>query len=124
MEGTRRFLVVLTSGPREPGKVRSAFVFATLAAASGFETVLCAVDEGAEVFVKGVLDDDLPKSDRAPTMLSRMREAAAEGVAFHVCGGTAVYRSIEQEDLVDGAYIVGGTTLVELAVEAEGMLAF
>ena len=99
-------------------------MFATLAAVSGMETYVYAVQEGADLFQKGFLADEEPGFEGAPTIGSRLAEAAEAGVTFQVCEATAVYRGIKHADLVDGAVIVGGMQLIDLTVGAEGVLSF
>lgn len=120
----RRFVVVLTVGRNAPGVCRSALMFATLAAVSGLDTYVYAVQEGADVFVKGALAGEVAEFEGAPTISSRLDEAIDAGVAFQVCEATAVYRGITQVDLIEGARVVGGATLIELSVGAEAVLSF
>ncbi|MFQ6000222.1 MAG: DsrE family protein [Anaerolineae bacterium] len=117
------FLVLLTSGPEAPGKVRAALMFAALAASFYLETVIYCVQDGARVMVKGAVDSEVVKPGR-PSMRSRMREAIEAGVRFEVCSETANGMEISQADLIPEASIVGGARLIDYALLCEGMLTF
>lgn len=119
-----RFVVLLTVGRNAPGVCRSALLFAALAAVSGLETYLYAVQEGVDIMVEGALDSEAAEFEGAPTIRSRLAEALEAGVRVEVCEATAAYRGITQEQLLEQARIVGGMRLIELAVGAEGVLSF
>lgn len=120
----QRFVVLLTVGRNAPGVCRSALMFATLAAVAGLDTYIYSVQEGADIFVKGALEGETPEFEGAPTITSRLGEALEAGVTMQVCEATAVYRGIKQEDLIEGARVVGGMQLIDLSVGARGVISF
>ncbi|HSR49124.1 MAG TPA: sulfurtransferase TusA family protein [Anaerolineales bacterium] len=120
----RLFLVVLNSGFDYSPIVRSAFMYASLAAAMGFETVVYCVQAGAETMVR----DRIQRMDQSrtgePTILERYTEAVEMGVRVEVCEQTANVRGIRAEDLMEGVVLKGGAVLIDYAVRAAGQLAF
>jgi predicted peroxiredoxin len=120
----KKFCVQLSSGAGEMGKVKSALMFATLAAHSGCYTVLYCVQDGADAVVKGKIKetDNLPPG--APTFEQRLREAQEAGVRFELCGQVAKNRGLTTKDLIEGAEIIGGIQLISYALEYDGMLFF
>lgn len=124
MAGGDKLVVLLTVGRNAPGVCRSALMFATIAAASGLDTYVYAVQEGVDVLVRGALDGEEPEFEGAPTISSRLAEAREAGARLQACEATAVYRGIGQDDLIEGARIVGGATLIALTLEARGVLSF
>lgn len=119
----KRFLVLLTMGLNAPAPARSAFMFATLAAAAYLDTVVYCVQDGAGLMVKGVAEREKVKPG-IPTLVQRIAEARAAGVRFQVCEQTAVNKGIREEDLIEGAEIVGGAVLINHALNCDGMLCF
>ena len=123
-ESRKRFAVQLSTGARDPGKVKSALMFATLAQLSGCDTIVYCVQDGADAVVKGRIREDgvLPRG--VPTFEQRLAEARAAGVTLQLCGQVAQNQDIRKEDLVEGAEIVGGIHLITYALEFDGMLFF
>lgn len=121
---SRLFLIVLNSGFDYSPIVRSAFMYASLAAAMGFETVVYCVQAGAEIMVR----EKIQKLDQSrggePTILERYTEASEMGVRVEVCEQTANVRGIRAEDLVEGVALKGGAVLIDYAVRAAGQLSF
>jgi hypothetical protein len=117
------FLVVLRSGLNAPGQVRAAFMYASLAAAMGQDTVVYCVQEGADAAKKDVADkDSSPKT--GPTIPQRIAEALDMGVRLEVCEQTASVRNIKADDLIPEAKLIGGASLIDYAIRARGQLTF
>lgn len=120
----RLFLVVLNSGFDYSPIVRSAFMYASLAAAMGFETVVYCVQAGAETMVREKIQRMDQSRAGEPTILERYAEAVDMGVRVEVCEQTANVRGIRAEDLMEGVALKGGAVLIDYAVRAAGQLAF
>lgn len=120
----RLFLIVLNSGFEYSPIVRSSFMYASLAAAMGFETVVYCVQAGAETMVR----EKIRKMDQSragePTILERYTEAVEMGVRVEVCEQTANVRGIRSEDLLEGVALKGGAVLIDYAVRSAGQLTF
>ena len=117
------FLVVLHTGLNQPGQVRAAFMYASLAAAMGQNTVVYCVQEGADAAKKDAPEKDTsPKT--GPTISQRIAEALEMGVRLEVCEQTASVRGIKAEDLIPEAKLIGGAALIDYAIRARGQLAF
>lgn len=122
-KGEKLFLVVLRTGFENVSLIRSAFMFATLAAAMDQEPVLYCVQQGADVMVKGAADQEKVIPGK-PTINQRMAEALEAGVRLEVCEQTAKVRDIRAEDLVPGVKLAGGAKLIDYAIRARGTLTF
>ena len=120
----RLFLVVLTSGFDYTPIVRSAFMYASLAAAMSFETVVYCVQAGADTMVRTKVKKLDQSQAGQPTILDRFTEAVEMGVRVEVCEQTANVRAIRAEDLLDGVALKGGAVLIDYAVRAAGQLTF
>ena len=117
------FLVVLRSGLNAPGQVRAAFMYASLAAAMGQDTVVYCVQEGADAAKTDVPQKDTSPPD-GPTISQRIAEALDMGVRLEVCEQTATVRNIKAEDLIPAAKLIGGASLIDYAIRARGQLTF
>ncbi len=120
----RLFLVVLTRGFEYTPIVRSAFMYASLAAAMGFEAVVYCVQAGADTMVRTKIKTLDQSQAGQPTILDRFTEAIEMGVRVEVCEQTANVRAIRAEDLLDGVALRGGAVLIDYAVRAAGHLTF
>jgi len=117
------FLVVLRTGLNAPGQVRAAFMYASLAAAMGQETIVYCVQEGADAAKKDAAEKDT-SSQGGPTISQRIAEALDMGVRLAVCEQTASARNIHAEDLIPEAVLIGGASLIDYAIRARGTLTF
>ncbi len=117
------FLVVLRTGLNAPGQVRAAFMYASLAAAMGQDTIVYCVQEGADAAKKDVAEKDT-SSQGGPTISQRIAEALDMGVRLEVCEQTASVRNIHAEDLIPEAVLIGGASLIDYAIRARGTLTF
>ena len=117
------FLVVLRTGLNAPGQVRAAFMYASLAAAMGQDTIVYCVQEGADAAKKDVAQKDT-STQGGPTISQRIAEALDMGVRLEVCEQTASVRNIHPEDLIPEAVLIGGASLIDYAIRARGTLTF
>lgn len=117
------FLVVLRTGMNQPGQVRAALMYASIAAAMDQNVVVYCVQEGADPFKRGVMETE-PTKPGVPTIAQRYAEALEMGVRVEVCEQTAAVRNIKEEELVEGAVMRGGASLIDYAIRAKGTLTF
>ncbi|MEH7249787.1 DsrE family protein [Neobacillus niacini] len=106
-----KFLVSLTNAKNDPDKATVGFVVANAAVASGQETVVFLNVEGAYLASKGYADD-IHETGFAP--LKQLMENFVEaGGTLWVCSPCYKKRELDEENLVEGATIVGGAKVVE-----------
>ncbi len=120
----KRFLVQLSAGAGDVGKVKSALMFATLARRSDLDTVVYCVQDGSDALIRGKIQEEGKLAPGLPTFEQRLAEAMSAGVRFELCGEVARNRNLKKEDLIEGAEIVGGISLITYALEYDGMLCF
>jgi predicted peroxiredoxin len=120
----KKFAVMLSSGARDIGKVKSAIMFATIAQCSGCDAVVYCVQDGADAVIKGKIREEGEVPQGGATFEQRLREALQVGVTFQLCQQAAKNRNLKEEDLIDGTRIVGGIRLINYALEYDGMLSF
>lgn len=108
---TNKFLVSITHGKDNVDKATLGFVVANAAVASGKDTVVFLSAEGAYIGDKGYADD-MHEEGFAPlkTLLDGFIEA---GGKVYVCSPCHKKRNLDEDNLINGAKIVGGAKVVE-----------
>ncbi|PLR80116.1 sulfur reduction protein DsrE [Bacillus canaveralius] len=106
-----KFLVSLTNAKNDPDKATVGFVVANAAVASGQETVVFLNVEGAFLASKGYADE-IHEEGFAP-LKQLMDQFIEAGGTVWVCSPCFKKRNLEEDNLIEGATIVGGAKLVE-----------
>lgn len=118
------FVVLCSSGFEAPQRMRSALMFATLAASAEMDTILYCVQGAVEVMVKGAIEEHEVPEPGSPTLKDRLEEAMALGVKVQCCTQTMKNKKIETKDLVEGVEPAGAMSLINIATDAQGTLSF
>lgn len=105
-------VVNLARSVDDPDRTSVAMVVAGAAVASAQETTVFLSSEGTRLAAKGVAED-LHEEGFAP-MSELVASFVEAGGTFLVCSPCAKKRNIGDDDLIEGATIVGGATLVKL----------
>lgn len=106
-----KFCVSLTYAKDNTDKATVAFVVANAAAGSDQETMVFLSTEGVRLAVKGGADD-IHEAGFAP-LKELMENFVKAGGTIYVCSPCFKKRSLDENNLVAGAKIVGGAKLVE-----------
>lgn len=119
---SEKFSVNLTCAKDNTDKSTVAFVLANAALGSEKETAVFLSTEGVRLSQKGYADDVheegfLPLKD----LMDNFAEA---GGAILVCAPCFRKRSLDEDNLVNGARIVGGAVLVEFLSEGTPSISF
>jgi len=106
-----KFVVSLTCSKNDTDKATVAFVVANAAVASDKQTVVFLSIEGTRLSQKGYADG-IHEEGFAPLndLMASFVEAGGE---IYVCSPCFKKRGLDENNLVDGAKIVGGAKLVE-----------
>ncbi len=118
------FIILCASGFENPERVRSALMFATLAATANYRTILYCVQNAVDVMVKGAVEKTESSKPKTPTIAQRLQEALEMGVEIQCCSQTMANKGLTEKDLIDGATVAGAMNLIALAAEAKGTLCF
>lgn len=110
-----KFVVSISVAKNDTDKATVGFVIANAAVASDKETVVFLSIEGTRLSQKGYADD-IHEEGFAP-LKELMSNFAAAGGTIYVCSPCFKKRGLDEENLVDGAKIVGGAKLVEFMGE-------
>jgi predicted peroxiredoxin len=118
------FIVLCASGFDNPARVRSALMFAALAASANYRTILYCIQNAVDIMVNGVLERQEKTEPGAPTIGQRLHEAFDMGVEIQCCTQTMANKNIKPEDLMLGVTPAGAMTLIDFASHAKGSLCF
>jgi predicted peroxiredoxin len=111
----KRLLVVLNHGTDHPSKATRAFQMAKIAKEKGAEVTLFLVDEAVYLAKAGVADTvKAPTGDELKTYRAFLQDQAVDVL---VCTPCAKARGIDQDELIKGARLETGATLIDLALE-------
>lgn len=115
-------MINLTHSVDDVDRTSVAMVVAGASVASAQETTVFLSSEGTRLAARGVAED-LHEEGFAP--LSKLVADYVEaGGTFLVCSPCAKKRGIGEDDLIDGAGIVGGASLVKLLADGASSLSF
>jgi predicted peroxiredoxin len=118
------FIILCASGFENIPRVRSALMFATLAASADYRTVLYCVQTAVDVMVKGAIEKQEKPQPNVPTLRQRLDEAMEMGVEIQCCTQTMSNKNIPEKDLLCGVKPAGAMSLITLTSQAAGSLCF
>lgn len=117
-----KFLVSVTHAKNDADKATVAFVVANAAVASGQETVVFLNVEGAYLASKGYADD-IHEEGFAP-LKQLMDQFVEAGGTVWVCSPCFKKRNLNEEELIEGATIVGGAKVVEFLSQGAASITY
>ncbi len=106
-----KLCVSLTYAKNDTDKATVAFVIANAAVGSEQETLVFLSTEGVRLAVRGYADDIHEEGFMALKEL--MANYVEAGGSIYVCSPCFKKRGLDENNLVDGAKIVGGAKLIE-----------
>jgi predicted peroxiredoxin len=115
-------LINNTRGKDDVERASLAFLVGNVALNSGQEATLLLTIEGVRVATKGYADG--LQADGFDPLSELVQKFAANGGRIWVCGACAKPRGIAQEQLIEGAQIIGAATAVEALVSGAQTLSF
>ncbi len=117
-----KFFVSLTNAKNDIDKATVGFVVANAAVASGQDTVIFLNVEGAYLASKGYADD-MHEEGFAP-LKQLMDQFVEAGGTLWVCSPCYKKRNLNEEDLIEGATIVGGAKVVEFLSQGAASITY
>ncbi len=115
-------VINLTRSIDDPDRSSVAMVVAGASVASDQKTTVFLSSEGTRLAATGVAEDINEEGFAAMAQLVSTYVEA--GGTFLVCSPCAKKRGIGEDDLIEGASIVGGATLVALLADGASSLSF
>lgn len=123
-EPKKLFVVLCVTGFEKIANARSALMFASLAAAANFKTILFCLQNAVDIMVKGTIEKNERPEPGVPTLAQRLEEALEMGVEIQCCTQTMANKNIAEDDLIPSVKAAGAMNLIVLATKAEGTLCF
>ena len=118
------FIILCASGFESPARVRSALMFAALAASAEYRTILYCIQNAVDVMVKDGAVRREQTQNGSPSIAQRLREAMEMGVEIQCCTQTMTNKGVASGDLLPGVTPAGAMSLIDLASRARGALCF
>lgn len=118
------FVILCASGFDHVARAKSALMFAALAAAAEYHTVVYCIQQGVDIMVRGAIKEYEKAHPSKPSLSQRLKEALDEGVEILCCSQTMENKGLTEEDLIEGARVSGAMTLIDITVDAKGVLCF
>lgn len=115
MTATGKFCVSITHAKDDTDKATVGFVVANAAVGSDQDTMVFLSTEGARLAVAGYADD-IHEEGFAP-IKELIENFVAAGGKLYVCAPCIKKRGFTQDDLIEGATVVGGAKLVEFLAD-------
>lgn len=113
---------LVTHGPEDPELATVPFVMATTALALDKDVLMGFQSNGAFLVMNGIADH-VAASD-FPALTDLMKVYVEGGGRMYVCGPCAKARKITQDDLIEGATVVGAATFVTECITATNVLVY
>lgn len=118
------YIVLCATGFENEDRVRSALMFASLAASAEYRTILYCIQNAVDVMTKQAQERRDTGPPGLPTIGKRLREAREMGVEIQCCTQTMANRKITADDLIEGVKPAGAMSLIDLTTRAKGTLSF
>jgi len=118
------FIVLCASGFENVARVRSALMFAALAASADYRTILYCIQTAVDVMVKGAIEKQERPQPGVSTLRQRLDEAMEMGVEIQCCTQSMANKNITEKDLLPGVKPEGAMSLITLTSQAAGSLSF
>ena len=115
-DNKKRLVFMVTQGPENPELATIPFVMATTAQASDVDVLMGFQGNGVMLVVKGMADH--VAASGFPPLKDLLKIYTEAGGKLYVCGPCVGSRKIAQQDMVEGATIVGAATFVAECVAA------
>ncbi len=118
----RKLFIMATNGPENPELATIPFVMATAAQASDVDVVMGFQGNGSMLAVKCMSDH--VAANGFPKLSELIATDLEAGGKMYVCGPCVGSRQIKNEELIDGATIVGGAAFVDESLSADQSLIY
>ena len=119
---SKKLFIMVTNGPENPELATIPFVMATAAQAGDIEVVMGFQGNGSMLTVKCISDH--VAASGFPKLSGLIETYLEAGGKMYVCGPCVGSRQINEEELVEGAEIVGAATFVSESLSANQSLIY
>ncbi len=123
-DDTQSFLILQTSGLREPKRTYAPLYIATTAAVMEMDVALWFTMEGVSQLKKGEAEKVELVTGSGVTLRTWLDRAMDAGVRFMVCAQAMEAEGLTMDDIIDGCEMVGAAAIVEMTIEADQVMYF
>ncbi len=123
LEG-KKILVIQTHGVDTPTRTYSPVYYAIAAAAMEMDVMIWFTMNGTNQLRKGEAEKIELKPGSGVTLKTLLDQALDAGVKLSVCQQSMDLWNMKPEDLIDGVKILGATSIIDLALEADHVMYF
>lgn len=118
----KKILVIQTHGVETPRRTYSPVFYAMAAAAMEMDVLMWFTMDGTNQLKKGAAEKVQldPASD--VTLKTMLEQALESGVKLRVCQQSMALWDMTPGDLIPGVEILGATTIIDLALEADHVM--
>jgi len=121
-DNKKRLVLMVTHGPESSELATIPFVMAVTAQASDVDVLMGFQANGVMLTIKGMADH--VAASGFPPLKDLLKTYIDSGGKMYVCGPCVGSRMIAQQDMVQGATIVGAATFVAECMAATNVLAY
>lgn len=121
---TKSFLILQTSGLREPKRTYAPLYIATTAAVMDMDVALWFTMEGVSQLRKGEAEQVELVKGSGVTLKTWLDRAMDAGVRFMVCAQAMEAEGLSLEDIISGCEQVGAASIIELSLAADQVMYF
>lgn len=121
-DNKKKLVLMVTNGPEDPELATIPFVMAVTAQASDVDVLMGFQGNGVMLTIKGMADH--VAASGFPPLKDLLKIYTEAGGKIYVCGPCVGSRKIAQQDMVEGATIVGAATFVAECVAATNVLVY
>jgi predicted peroxiredoxin len=120
----KKILVIQTHGVDTPRRTYSPLFYAMAAAAMEMDVMVWFTMDGTNQLKKGAAEKVQLDPTSDVTLKTMLEQAMDAGVKLRVCQQSMALWDMSEDDLIDGVEILGATSIIDLALEADHVMYF
>ncbi|MAB88636.1 MAG: DsrE family protein [Planctomycetota bacterium] len=120
----KKILVIQTHGVETPNRTYSPLFYAMAAAAMEMEVLVWFTMDGTNQLKKGAAEQVELKPGSGVTLKTMLENAMESEVELRVCQQSLELFDMTTDDLIDGVDILGATSIIDLALNADHVMYF
>ena len=118
----KKILVIQTHGVETPRRNYSPLFYAMAAAAMEMDVMVWFTMDGTNQLQRGAAEKVKLDPTSGVTLKTMLEQVMESGVKLRVCQQSMALWSMTAEDLIPGVEILGATSIIDLALEADHVM--
>jgi len=120
----KKILVIQTHGVETPTRTYSPLFYAVAAAAMEMDVMVWFTMNGTNQLKKGAAEQVQLDPTSDVTLRTMLQMALDNDVKLRVCQQSLTLWNMTTDDLIDGVSVLGATSIIDLALEADHVMYF